>query len=482
MITREQLLQLMPPSDGKITTNYSTIVNRNIIKTIHKESKKAAEITKNIAPLFKGNSIEDTCNNIWKFLKTQIKYEKDEYNQDIRLPNAFIQAGKGDCKSYSLFAHSILQNLDIPSAYRYTSYSADPTPQHVYVVALTGNNKVNGSEVVVTDGVWNTFNKQKPFTFKKDFMEIRTLSGTDEIGKLQLGKKIKQAAAKIQDKAKDTAVVKAAAKIQDKAKDTAVVKAAAKIQDKAKDTAVVKAAAKAQNVVKQDAKKVVKLIEKGAAELKNIPQGAKVVLGAPARRAFRTLVALNFHSYANKLNADRDKTFAMWKKLGGISGELDNSIQAGLKRKAILGIGCVNCKIKNPYEQIGDPTTIAAALAAATPVIIAFSEILKEAFSAIKAGKDAFKKEEQLIQPAEEKTQQNNPQPLDYGPVTPQYMNNDGTTSPGVIINPNSPGTPNYYGGEINPVTPTPENSDTEEKSSAAPLLLGALAVKLLFF
>lgn len=514
MLTKNNLIGLMPASDGKNTINFPVVVNKKIITTLHKNTDKAALITKDIAPLFKGNTIEETCRNIWNFLKTEITYKKDLENQDIKLPNRFLKEGTGDCKSYSLFAGSILKNLNIPFAYRYTSYSEDPTPQHVYIVALKGKKNSQGlSEVIITDGVWKSFNNQKKYTYKKDFMPVRTLSGLeDEIGKIQLGKKIKQAAAKIQDKAKDTAVVKKAAQIQDKAKDTAVIKKAAQIQNKAKDTAVVKQAAqiqekakqakaqiqaKAKQDIKQGSKKIVKLVRSGAAELKNIPKAAKVVLGAPERRAFRTLVALNFHNYANKLNANKDKTFAMWKKLGGIREELEKSINAGLKRKSILGIGCLNCRLKG--QTIGDPATIAAALAAATPVILAFSAILKEAFSTIKAGKEAFSKQKT----ADENGSQDAILKLDTnqegGPVeaSPQLGPNftDTTKQPDTnvydsgrqVFNPFT-GDQIYRNQESAPApetktAPAPEpEPETKKESSAAPLIIAAVAAKLLFF
>ncbi len=366
---REYILKMMPAPDGKDKIEYAQVVNGNIIKTIHKNMSRATELTKDIAPYFKGDNVEQTCKNIWEFLRHQIKYVKDEDNQDIKLPNRFLKEGTGDCKSYSLFAGSILKNLGIPEAFRYASYTSDPTPQHVYVVAITGNRTPKGkSQIVITDGVWHHFNKQKPFTFKKDYMPIRTLSGTDS--DQELGNIFKKAAKSLQ---------KAGSKVQDAVKNTGVVKKASQLQDQAKGTKVVKQLAKIQDDVKGEARIIAR---KGSELLKQIPDAFKMVVGAPARRAFRTLVAMNFHGYANKLASDPDQTFSLWSKLGGSRKELQQSIDAGLKRKKILGIGCLQCQVvERGRNQIGEPgtlATVAAFITAATPIILAFLGLLRE--------------------------------------------------------------------------------------------------------
>ena len=295
MITRAQILALMPPADGKTTLNSRDVINSDIIKQLHINSKRAREITAKAAPLFKGDNLETTCKNIWEFLKREIRYSKDGINQNIKLPNRFLLDGAGDCKSYALFTQSVLSNLGVKNAYRYASYSSvDPTPQHVYNVAL--NNEISGNKktpgVIVIDGVWNKFNTQKKFTFKKDFMPIQTLSGTgDEIGKISLKGAIKQ-------------VQKAASKVQDAVKDTGIVKKAAELQDKAKDTKVVKTAAELQSGAKEQVysagKKVLQVVDAAGELAKKLPNAAKMIVGSPARTAFRGLVALNFH--VNLLN------------------------------------------------------------------------------------------------------------------------------------------------------------------------------------
>lgn len=497
MITRSQIQALMPPAAMKDHIDYPVVVNRNIIKTIHKNMDRAVDVTKYAAPVFKGATIEDTCRNVWNFLKTQIRYVKDDpEDQKVRMPNRFLIDGEGDCKSYSLFAGAILKNLGIDEVFRYTSYDWDPTPRHVYVVALDGTITPRGtSGVVITDGVWRSFNSQKPFTFKQDYMPIKTLSGTAEdqaylarqqalanrpmgdIGKINVGKAIK----------KVTTAVK-------------------------KDVKKVVAADK--KIVQKAGKGVITVAKKGADVLKKIPGAAKMILGAPERRAFRTLVAINFHNYANKLAAD-PKTYEVWAKLGGNRSELQQSINAGTKRRAILGIGCMDCQVGSRNEiGVVVAATVASIIAAATPVIIALTNILKETLGTINAAKQKAGNQEMTADP----DAGNMPPAPDAPPPAgqpsmpfPGLFVQDGTIPTGAQVavpqqqtsqpqqtnsqqGQNAMGPPYYpdYGTDTGADQQTDTSGqqknttqDTQtktSKSSAAPLVLAALAAKLLFF
>ena len=110
------------------------------------------------ASIFKGKDDIETCNNIWSFLKHNIKYVEDSVHfQDIRLPDRLVKDRKGDCKSFSMFTAGILQNLGIPCRLVFTSYTANKTPQHVYVETNSG---------IIIDAVWKKFNSEKPYTYK----------------------------------------------------------------------------------------------------------------------------------------------------------------------------------------------------------------------------------------------------------------------------------------------------------------------------
>ena len=113
--------------------------NSDIIRTIHKYMPYATEQSKYRASMFRGKDDKETARNIWSFLKHNIRYIEDSVHfQDIKLPNRLVKERKGDCKSFSMFTASILENLNIPYKFAYTSYTNSKTPQHVYVL-MKGN-------------------------------------------------------------------------------------------------------------------------------------------------------------------------------------------------------------------------------------------------------------------------------------------------------------------------------------------------------
>lgn len=147
----------------KIASNKVFVVkkkgtNSDIIKAMIYYMPAAVFQGQKRASLFKGKSDLETCKNVWSFLKHNIQYVEDSVHfQDIRLPDRLVKDRKGDCKSFSMFTASILQNLNIPCKLVFTSYTDNKTPQHVYVETESG---------ILIDAVWNKFNSEKPYTYK----------------------------------------------------------------------------------------------------------------------------------------------------------------------------------------------------------------------------------------------------------------------------------------------------------------------------
>ena len=149
---------------GKPIKSGQTIVikksgnNADIINALHKYMPYAVQQSKKRASMFKGKDNKETARNIWSFLKHNIRYIEDsEHFQDIKLPDRLIKERKGDCKSFSMFTASILDNLGIPYKFAYTSYTDSKTPQHVYVQLDDGT---------IIDAVWKKFDSEKPYTYK----------------------------------------------------------------------------------------------------------------------------------------------------------------------------------------------------------------------------------------------------------------------------------------------------------------------------
>ena len=166
----------IPNADYQSRVEYVSGDNDAIIKVIHKNFAVAVKQTKQLAQeLYSGDPRKD-ARRIYNFLRSGIRYTKDPAGQQlIKTPSRLIADKKGDCKSYSLFAGSLLANMGYPVILRYASYDRNPVPSHVYVVTKDQY----GNEIIL-DGVYKAFDQQVPYKFKYDYpMEIRTLSGID---------------------------------------------------------------------------------------------------------------------------------------------------------------------------------------------------------------------------------------------------------------------------------------------------------------
>lgn len=106
--------------------------------------EKYSHQTVKISAIFTGRSLEETVNNIYKFLYDHVQYTADGELQQLRSPACtWAQRKEGvDCKSYSVFASSILSNLGIKHAIRQVRqpYFFPEEFTHVYVVVLKDQN------------------------------------------------------------------------------------------------------------------------------------------------------------------------------------------------------------------------------------------------------------------------------------------------------------------------------------------------------
>ena len=156
--------------------------------------RKINSDTKRIAPLLKGATIEETCRNIFKFIYDHIQYEEDKPNvEQLRRPARAWADRKGDCDCMSIFASSILTNLNIPHSFRIVKMYGRSWFQHIYVIVPREgkSNMAIRDNYIVIDPVLDKFNQEAPkINHKKDFtmgnlagvsgIPIQFLNGVDE--------------------------------------------------------------------------------------------------------------------------------------------------------------------------------------------------------------------------------------------------------------------------------------------------------------
>lgn len=186
-----------PAFQGIDVTYKSQADNKDIrdllVKLVPKAKAQMVEFSKQ----FRGRNTKETCKKIFDYIKSNFTYVADGGEQVIKLPSALLKKRVGDCKSYSLFTASILENLKIPYKFVYTSYNNNPIPGHVYVTTEDG---------CIIDAVYGIFNAEKKPTYRyTQDMNVRYMAGigadcncNSGVGAVDLRKSFATAKAKVQ--------------------------------------------------------------------------------------------------------------------------------------------------------------------------------------------------------------------------------------------------------------------------------------------
>ncbi|MEN2415530.1 hypothetical protein [Flavobacterium mesophilum] len=161
--------KLIPPYKGIDFSFDKQEDNSNTYDTLRfmaQWSEKYAGQMSKAAPLLKGRTLKETAGNVYKFLYSHFQYKIDEGMQNLYSPSAaWHYRAKGfDCKTYSILASTILQNLQIPHSFRMIQQAGMKAGQwsHVYVVIP------NGSAHYIVDATTHD-NKEVAFTQKHDY-------------------------------------------------------------------------------------------------------------------------------------------------------------------------------------------------------------------------------------------------------------------------------------------------------------------------
>jgi hypothetical protein len=174
MATLKELadLYIKPAAMGSLL-KYIDGNTSDIVKEIIETHKKGWKDTAAFAKYLQGKNTYETLENVWNFVKNNIAYKLDEFgSQFVKTPSRTWHDRYADCKSYSLFIASILQNLGITYRYRFVSYAKGGDYTHVYIV-------VPGTNLVIIDDVMPAFNKEKKFAhnYDIDMTKIYQMSG-----------------------------------------------------------------------------------------------------------------------------------------------------------------------------------------------------------------------------------------------------------------------------------------------------------------
>ena len=179
------ILSLLPPYRGvknMVRKNQSV---EDIISGILETHKKYTKEYDAVYKYFLGNDLEQTCKNIFDFLKQYTVYKIESENiQLLKSPAAILSQVNNDCKNYALFTAGILdairRNTDAKFnfVFRFAGYrSNDQEPEHVFIVVNHGKKK----EIWI-DAVLDYFDYHKQPKFYIDYKPLNmlyTISGVD---------------------------------------------------------------------------------------------------------------------------------------------------------------------------------------------------------------------------------------------------------------------------------------------------------------
>jgi hypothetical protein len=334
MISLDKVYKLLPPVNNVKVMTKESQTTKDIIEQVLEQHKANVKDAKKIAHLFDAGNAYGTCSNIWDFLKYKVPYkvEPSEKQTTKTLSRILYDAKRGagnDCKHYSGFTGAILDALGYKFKYRFAGYSDYMnTPTHVYCICTQ-----NGNTIFI-DAVINGFDIEKPYKLKIDKeMSLYKLSGIDydtqQIGFLSFIKKTVDRGFAFVNK--NVPVLK---KIADVAGDVA---------SKVKDFALTSTFA--------------------------IPRNAVILL-----------LKFNVKGWATGL---KDKTFndlEWWSKwFGGERPALLAAIKEGAKKPRVMGIDDNDILDPALVGAIGEPVTISAALASASPIIVKITNFLTAA-------------------------------------------------------------------------------------------------------
>lgn len=365
----------------KETVNVVDANNADIITVLEKNFPVAVGQTKDFAKKFKSGSAGEAALKVWDFVKRNIKYQRDDdEKQAIRLPNRFVNDRTGDCKSYALFIASVLQNLGYTVAFRYTSYNRNnPKPSHVYVYLP--------DDGIVVDGVYNYFNKEKPYVYKYDHvmanesinMEVVTLSDNVGINASLIRAYKRSKKGSLRQRLLANEIARKSNRRYKPVSESLLKQKIKLVSPGSSDYILAMKELDAQGVYEVDGingigkirvKKFLKKVGKGIKKtVKKVGQVVKKYNPAfiAGRNAFLGLVKINARNMARTLKGHLESNpgalFSKWKKLGGSTTALRNAINTGANKKPI---GYLN--------GIGD---LSVALASAAPILIAMAVFLK---------------------------------------------------------------------------------------------------------
>lgn len=380
--TISNCLDALPPFRDEWILIHPKQSVKDIIHEVLDSHAEFAPLYDRIAIFFDGNSIEEISENIYDFLKKNVKYQEEkEEDQTTATPAGILTRGYGDCKHYSTFTGGVLDALNritgknIKWNYRFASYDPfNKNPHHVFVVAKDGADEIWIDPTPGSDNqepIWQVDKKVSTMALRRNIAGLNvgylqplaiqpetedttnfTYVAPDEfpvtqneqpspvyVEQLEEQQVSEEITPELQNAIE---VLMSYGIMNDKGEISDVVLNELNPTLPADQFEII---SNARHVILAELQKAVTV----GSFFSSLWQGVKKVSLAIPRNAYLSLVALNAFGFATKLhnaiyNEDgtywqpgQQQLYDKWKKLGGTWTNLRNAINSGAKKKALLG-------------------------------------------------------------------------------------------------------------------------------------------------
>jgi hypothetical protein len=174
-MSRRASTLIAPPAKGPQLRKEDYRTN-DIVKVVQDVVKGYAHETRDFSRQFPAT--EAGLQRLYSWVERNFRYKEDPAgSQWVQTPAYLNQNRVGDCKSYTAFISSVLQNVGVDHFIRYAAYGTKEL-RHVYPVALLGGREIP-VDVVYKVQHGGRFGTEKRYTSKKD---IKVKSGLYQLG------------------------------------------------------------------------------------------------------------------------------------------------------------------------------------------------------------------------------------------------------------------------------------------------------------
>lgn len=155
-------------------TNFAGFGLTDTKKLISETCRAHWKDCKKIAEHLKGDSLLQSCFNLWHWLRFNIRYEYDkEGREEIRTPlRVWQDRARGvDCDCLSVFSWCVLRCMGYDPVFELVAFKNRPQFSHIFI----------NCDGVVVDRVWFVFNSRPPLVTKRELFRVDLINNLGQL-------------------------------------------------------------------------------------------------------------------------------------------------------------------------------------------------------------------------------------------------------------------------------------------------------------